>query len=247
MKKLLWPLLAALLFAGCATTGAKTVTRNIVPAPDGQVAVFGRVELLNTVNGISMPTDNLKSEVYLRNDSADKTYEISTIDSGDFGVYLPPGTYRAVEIKTQGYKFVTDLKLTVPSDHRAAYTGTIMLDGEPDGVIPGTINGTLAHDAKRFFFGAVDTWFVYQVRDNQDGFEARLKKAAPKAEVRFAKALFTPSGGVAAGYYPNMLSRPEDMVSTLKAGSDMIEDIAGGVVVSLPYYLNPLIFITLPL
>ncbi len=246
MKKLLWPLLAALLFAGCAT-GAKTVTKNIVPAPDGQVAVFGKVELLNTVNGISMPVDNLKSEIYLRNDGAKKTYEISTIDSGDFGVYLPPGIYRAVEIKAHGYKFKPGLKLAVPSDHRAAYTGTIILDGEPDGVIPGTMNNPVVHAAKKFFFGAVDTLFVYQVKDNQDKFEARLKKAAPGAEVRFAKALFTPSGGVAEGYYPNMLSRPKDIVTPLKAGSKMIEDIAGSVVVSLPYYLNPLVFITLPL
>ncbi|MHB8173219.1 MAG: hypothetical protein ACYDFU_02010, partial [Nitrospirota bacterium] len=100
---------------------------------------------------------------------------------------------------------------------------------------------------KRIFLGTVDTWFVYQVKDNQAEFEARLKKAAPKAEVKFAKALFTPSGGVAAGYYPDHVQRPKDMVNTLKAGSNMIEDIAGGVIVSLPYYLNPLVFITLPL
>ncbi len=246
MKRIFLPLLAILLFAGCASS-AKTVKSDILPAPDGQVAVFGRVMLVSTINGVSMPADNLDSEIYLRSDSANKTYEISTIDSGDFGVYLPPGAYRAVEIKTQDYKFLTDLKLTVPADHRAAYTGTIMLDGEPDGVIPGTMNGAVVHAAKKLLFGTVDTWFVYQVKDNQDEFESRLKKAAPRAEVRFAKALFTPSGGVAAGYYPDMVSSPKDMVNSLKAGSDMIEDIAGGVIVSLPYYLNPLVFITLPL
>ena len=246
MKKLLLPLLAFLIFAGCASS-AKMVKRDILPAPDGQVAVFGRVMLINTINGVSMPADNLQSTIYLRNDAANSTYEISTIDSGDFGVYLPPGAYRAVEIKTQNYKFLTDLKLTVPSDHRAAYTGTIILDGEPDGVIPGTMNGAVVHAVKKLLFGTVDTWFVYQVKDNQDEFESRLRRAAPRAEVRFAKALFTPSGGAAAGYYPDTVSRPKDMVNTVKASSDMIEDIAGGIVVSLPYYLNPLVFITLPL
>ena len=146
MKKLVWPWLAALIFAGCATAQhAATIKKDIPPAPAGQAAVFGRVVLLTTVNGVSMPADNLDAAIYLHDDNAKKTYKICTIASGDFGVYLPPGTYRAVTIKTQGFKFVSDLKVTVPDGQRAVYTGTIILDGEPDGVVPGTVNSSIVH------------------------------------------------------------------------------------------------------
>ena len=248
MKKLVWPLLAALIFAGCATAQhAATIKKDIPPAPEGQAAVFGRVVLLNTVNGVSMPADNQDASIYLYDDNAKKTYKICTIASGDFGVYLPPGTYRAVTIKTQGFKFVSDLKVTVSGDQRAVYTGTIILDGEPDGVIPGTVNSSIVHMTKRLFLGTVDTWFVYQVKDDQKEFEARLKKAAPTAEVKFTKALFGPGGGVAAGYYPDEVSRPQEMADALKASSSVIDNVVGGTLIALPYYLNPLTFIGLPL
>ena len=80
--------------------------------------------------------------------------------------------------------------MTVPDDQRAVYTGTIILDGEPDGVIPGTVNSSIVHMTKRLFLGTVDTWFVYQVKDDQKEFEARLKKAAPTAEVKFTEGAF---------------------------------------------------------
>jgi hypothetical protein len=248
MKKLAWPLLAALIFAGCASTPhVATIKNNIPPAPAGQAAVFGRVVLLNTVNKISMPVDNMDASIYLRDDNAKKTYKICTIASGDFGVYLPPGTYRAVVIKTQGFKFVPDLKVTVPDDQRAVYTGTIILDGEPAGVIPGTVNSAFVHSAKRLFLGTADTRFVYQVKDEQAEFEARLKEAAPTADVEFTKALFGPAGGVAAGYYPDKVNREQDMAERLKASSSVIEDTVGGTIIALPYFLNPLVFIGLPL
>ena len=195
MKKLAWPWLAALIFAGCASTPhLATIKNDIPPAPEGQAAVFGRVVLLNTINRISMPVDNMEAFIYLHDDNAKKTYKICTIASGDFGVYLPPGTYRAVTIKTQGFKFVSDLKVTVPDGQKAVYTGTIILDGEPAGVIPGTVNSAFVHSAKRFFLGTADTRFVYQVKDDQTEFEARLQKAAPTADVKFTKALFGPEG-----------------------------------------------------
>jgi hypothetical protein len=248
MKKLAWPLLAALIFAGCATTPhAATIKKDIPPAPQGQAAVFGRVVLLNTVNKVSMPADDLEASVYLRDDDAKKTYKICTIASGDFGVYLPPGAYRAVKIETQGYKFVTDLNVAVPDGQRAVYTGTIILDGEPDGVIPGTVNSAIVHSAKRLFLGKADTRFIYQVKDDQAEFEAGLKRAAPAADVKFTKALFEPAGGVAAGYYPDKLNRMQGMEETLKASSSVIEDTVGGTIIALPYFLNPLAFIGLPL
>ena len=102
MKKLAWPWLAALIFAGCASTPhLATIQKDIPPAPEGQAAVFGRVVLLNTINRISMPVDDLDASIYLYDDNAKKTYKICTIASGDFGVYLPPGTYRAVTIETR--------------------------------------------------------------------------------------------------------------------------------------------------
>jgi hypothetical protein len=248
MKKLAWPWLAALIFAGCAgAPHVAAIKDNIPPAPAGQAAVFGRVVLLNTLNRISMPADDMEGSVYLRDDVAKKTYKICTVASGDFGVYLPPGTYRAVVIKTQGFKFVSDLTVTVPNDVRAVYTGTIILDGEPDGVIPGTVDSSIVHAAKRLFLGTSDTRFVYQVKDDQKEFEARLKKAAPTADVEFTKALFGPSGGVAAGYYPDKLNREQDVAERLKASSSVIEDTVGGTVIALPYFLNPLVFIGLPL
>lgn len=191
MKKLAWPWLAALIFAGCASTPhVATLQKDIPPAPAGQAAVFGRVVLLNTVNRVSMPADNMEASIYLRDDIANKTYKICTVASGDFGIYLPPGTYRAVVIKTQGYKFDTDLNVAVPDGQKAVYTGTIILDGAPDGVIPGTVNSAIVHSTKRLFLGTADTSFVYQVKDDQHEFEARLKKAAPTADVKFTKALF---------------------------------------------------------
>ena len=248
MKKLAWPWLAALIFAGCATTPhLATIKKDIPPAPEGQAAVFGRVVLLNTINRISMPVDDMDASIYLHDDNAKKTYKICTIASGDFGVYLPPGTYRAVTIKTQDFKFVSDLKVTVPDGQKAVYTGTIILDGEPDGVIPGTVNSAFVHSAKRFFLGTADTRFVYQVKDDQTEFEARLQKAAPTADVKFTKALFGPAGGVAAGYYPDKVSRMQDMEERLKASSSVIEDTVGGAIIALPYFLNPLVFIGLPL
>lgn len=247
MKKLVWPLLAALIFAGCASTHAVAIKDNIPPAPEGQAAVFGKVALLNTVNGVSMPVDNLDAAIYLHDDNAKKTYKICTIASGDFGVYLPPGTYRAVTIKTQGFKFNSDLHVTVPVGQRAVYTGTIILDGEPDGVIPGTVNSSIVHMTKRVFLGTADTRFVYQVKDDQTEFEARLKKAAPTADVEFTKALFGPAGGVAAGYYPDKVDRPQEMRDALKASSSVIEDTVDGTIIALPYFLNPLTFIGLPL
>jgi hypothetical protein len=246
MKKLAGPLLAALIFAGCASTHAVAVKKNMPPAPEGQAAVFGRVVLLNTVNKISMPADDMEGSVYLRDDEAKKTYEICTAASGDFGVYLPPGTYRAVRIKTQGYKFDTDLDVTVPDGQRAVYTGTIVLDGEPDGVIPGTVSGSIAHSAKKFFLGTADTRFIYQVKDDQAEFEAKLKRAAPSAEVKFTKALFEPAGGVAAGYYPDKLNPAKDFEETVKAGDKALETLAGSGIITLPYLLNPLILVGIP-
>jgi hypothetical protein len=247
MKKLAWLPLAALIFAGCASTHAVAIKKNIPPAPEGQAAVFGRVVLLNTVNKVSMPVDDMEGTVYLRDDEAKKTYKICTAASGDFGVYLPPGTYRAVTIKTQGYKFDTDLDVAVPDGKRAVYTGTIILDGEPDGVIPGTVNSSIAHSTQRFFLGKADTRFIYQVKDDQAEFEAKLKRAAPAADVKFTKALFGPASGVAAGYYPDKVNRMQDMEERLKASSSVIEDTVGGTVIALPYLLNPLAFIGLPL
>lgn len=242
MKKLLWPMLCILLFAGCSVTRAATIKKDIPPAPEGQAAVFGRVVLVNTVNGFSMPEPNLAASVYLHDDETKKTYKISTIDTGDFGVYLPPGTYKAMQIKTQGFKFVTDLTLTVPRDTKAVYTGTIILDGEPSGVIPGTMDGTLMHVVKRLVLGTPDTMFAYQVKDDQKEFETKLKKAAPKAEVKFTKAIFEPAGGVAAGYYPDK-RMAQNFETDLAISGQVAENIAGGVLITLPYYLNPLFFV----
>jgi hypothetical protein len=246
MKKLAWLPLAVLIFAGCASTHAVAIKKNMPPAPEGQAAVFGRVVLLNTVNKIPMPADDMEGSVYLSDEDAKKTYKICTAASGDFGVYLPPGTYRAVAIKTQGYRFDTDLDVSVPDGKRAVYTGTIVLDGEPDGVIPGTVNGSVVYSAKKFLLGTDDTRFVYQVKDDQAEFEAKLKRAAPSADVKFTKALFGPAGGVATGYYPNKLNSEKDFLETIKAADKALEQVAGTGIITLPYLLNPLILVGIP-
>ncbi|MGA2192861.1 MAG: hypothetical protein ABSG42_05720 [Nitrospirota bacterium] len=242
MKRLIFSLSLLLVAAGCATTPAKNVSTkaNIIQAPQpgpGESAVFGKIELINFVNQIAMPEEDQNGVLYLRKEGSKTLYKINCSPYGSFGVYLPGGEYRLAEVKVGHYTFDPDLALSVPAEQRAAYTGTVVFDGTPTGIIPGN---------KGIFGSKLDTKFVFSVKDEQKDLESEVKRDAPDAAVKFYKSLFTPAGGIAAGHYPNKISNPDEVGKDLRARSDAVEEWVGGVVIALPYVINPGLIFTLP-
>ena len=214
---------------GCAT-GAKAVKLEMPPAPaQGEAALFGKVQLLERVNKVYLPVDDHDGALYLHKAGTDKTYRIAVSDSGDFGVYLPSGDYEMLSVSLNGYDFRPGLKLTIPEGQPAAYAGTLVLDGTPTGALPGS-----------------ETSFVFTVRDEYRQFVTAVRKAAPTADVKVARSLLSPAGGVAPGSYPDKVHRAKDVKSNLSARTDAVEEVVGGILIALPYYINPVWLFTLP-
>jgi hypothetical protein len=218
---------SALLLTGCSSSADLVKRESPRPASDGRPAVFGKVSLIENVNGRYMPVHEQNAWIYLRTQDASgkpQTKKISCAPDGSFGVYLAPGAYDLALIVHNGYRFTTDMRLTVPANTEAIYAGTVVLDGSPDGTVSG----------KDY------TRFAYTVRDDQKEFVQSIKAAAPDANVRIDKYLIAPKGGIATGEYPRKVFRAEDVVSNLAARSDAAEDAITGAAESLSYIINPI-------
>ena len=234
MKKFMFTVLAlyALAFLGCATPAIKVEaekpkpTHEFTPAPEpsaNEAAVFGKVTLTETVNKMPMPIEDQAATLYMSVEGKDMTLKISCSDSGEFGVYLPPGSYRIVRVVVGDYNFTTDFALNVPADKKAVYAGTLVLDGEPTGV--DTLTGK--------------SNFAYSVLDEQKDYEARIKKALPGVNVAFYKSLLTPRGGLVTSHNPSRVFRAKDVENELGAHTGAVEEVAGGVIMSISYIINP--------
>jgi hypothetical protein len=240
-------LLMMITLVGCASSKMAQTKGIMHEAPnpaEGESAVFGKVTLLETVDNIPMPANEADGEVYFVKADEKRVYKVRCLDSGAFGVYLPAGDYRLTEITFSGYKFLPDLALTVPADQKAIYIGDMVLDASPAGVLPGTDDLAVVSSSKRFFKGAVDTRFAYTVKDNQKEFEADIKKAVPDADVKLAKVILAPRGGVIAGYYPDKVYRSKDKLDTLVQRTEAVEEFVGYVCNYLNYYISPLFFLS---
>jgi hypothetical protein len=117
----------------------------------------------------------------------------------------------------------------VPAEQKAVYAGTLVLDGEATGVeaVSGKSN------------------FAYSVLDEQKDYEARIRKALPGVDVTFYKSLFTPRGGIVTSHNPSRVHRAKDLENDLRARSDAVEEVAGGVIMSLSYIINPVWLFTI--
>jgi hypothetical protein len=238
MHRLIISLLTAVLalaLVACAATPKKVeMEKNEIPAPaKGEVAVFGKVRLVEYVGRVHMPAQKLKGNLYLKQDGSDNTYRVHLSNSGEFGVYLPAGAYKVVRIMANGYLFEPEsLALGVPSGAAVAavYAGTVSLDGTPSGVEPDS-----GH-----------TVFVYSVKDEYRQFVSGLKITAPGAESQVTRSLFVPANSIATGTYPVKVFRAEDVGRSLKAKSDDLEEVVAGVIIALPYVINPLWIFTKP-
>ncbi|HEY3346571.1 MAG TPA: hypothetical protein VGK71_03000 [Nitrospirota bacterium] len=217
----------ALLLAGCSSSTDLVKREAPGPASDGRPAVFGKISLIENINGRYLPVQEQDAWIYLRTRDASgklQTKKISCASDGSFGVYLSPGTYDLALIAHNGYRFVTNMKLTVPANTEAIYAGTVVLDGSPGGTVVG----------KDY------TNFAYTVRDDQKEFVQTVKAAAPDANVRIDKYLIAPRGGIATGEYPRKVFRAKDVNSNLAARSDAAEDAVSGAVETLSYIINPI-------
>lgn len=234
MKKFMFTVLAlyALAFWGCATPAKKVEaekpkpSHEYTPAPEpnpNEVAVFGKVTLTETVIERALPVKDQDAVLYMSVEGKNMTLKISCSDAGEFGVYLPPGSYRVVKIVAGDFKFTSDFELNVPADKKAVYAGTLVLDGEVAGV------DTATGKSK----------FAYSVLDEQKEYEARIRKALPGVDVAFYKSLFTPRGGIMTSHNPSRVHRAKDVENDLRARTDAVEEVAGGVVKSISYIVNP--------
>ena len=234
MKKFMFTVLAfyVLAFWGCATPAKKVVAEKpkptheytAVPTPNpNEAAVFGKVTLTETINDRAMPVKDQDATLYMSVEGKSMTMKISCSDAGEFGVYLPPGSYRVTRVVAGDFKFTTDFVLYVPADQKAVYAGRLILDSVPNGVDP---------DSSK-------TTFAYSVKDEQKDYEARIRKALPDVDVAFYKSLFTPRGGIMTGHNQDRVFRAKDLGKNLKARSDAIEEVVGGVIISLSYIINP--------
>jgi hypothetical protein len=239
-------LLMMIMLAGCATSPrvTKDIMREAPNPAEGEAAVFGKVTLLELVNKVLMPANEEDGDVYLVNADAKRVYTVRCADSGEFGVYLPAGDYKLVKITFSGYKFVMDLSLTVPADQKAVYIGDLVIDATPTGVLPGTDDLAVVSKAKRYFHESVDTRFVYTVKDQQKDFEAKIKKAVPDADIKMAKVILAPRGGLITGYYPNKVYRSKDKFDALVERTEAVEEFVGYVCNYLDYYIQPLFFLS---
>jgi hypothetical protein len=230
---------------GCATSPrvTKDIMREAPNPAEGESAVFGKVTLLESVDKILMPTNDTDGDLYFVKADVKRVYKVRCSASGAFGVYLPAGDYKLAKITFSGYKFLLDLALTVPADQKAVYVGELVLDATPTGVLPGTDDLLIVSRAKRSH-GAVDTRFVYTVKDSQKDFEADVKKAVPDTDIKLAKDILAPRGGIATGYYPNKVYRSKDKLDTLIERTDAVVELVGYVCNYLNYYIQPIFFLS---
>jgi len=234
MIRNVFALMLALSLAACATTARQANNEASAKVPEpakGEVAVVGKVRLIEFVAKVPLPAEEQDGTIYLKSDSEDKTYKVRCSDTGDFGVYLPSGTYKVSLVKVAGYKFAPDsLTLAVPKEYKVSYSGTLVMDGSPSGVVAGTGK----------------TVFVYSVKDEYPEFASAFKEKAATYEGQIVKSLFHAGDSRATGSYPSKVMRPKDISSGMAARSDEAEKLVGGVIVSLPYVINPIWIFTLP-
>lgn len=236
MKRLPLFLLLILVFAaaGCATAAKPVKVTKKVPVPaqqPGESAVFGGIALIREVNGLYLPDDKVDGgAIYLKQEGVDKVIKIKCSDTGEFGVYLQGGTYQVIRITANEYDFKTEMKVTVPADQKAVYTGSIVLDGTPSGIVPGNRG----------------TNFAYTVKDEQKDYEASIRKQLPEGDVKFYKAMFQPAGGLMTGDYPRTIVNSKTIERDLKARSDAVEEVTYSAFVTLTYMINPVWLFTLP-
>lgn len=223
----------SLMLAACATTAKRVeVDAEKLPEPKkGEVAVLGSVRLIEFIVKVPLPTDEQDSAMYLKTVGGDKKYKVKCSGAGNFGVYLPVGSYKVYKINVAGYTFAPDsLTLEVPKDNKASYAGAIVLDGTPTGV---------DSDTDR-------TIFVYSVKDEYKEFLAAVKDAVTDKDVKVARSLFKAADSRAVGSYPNKVLRAEDVRDKLEAGSKDVEEAVGGMFISLPYIISPVWIFSLP-
>lgn len=240
MKKIAFALLAicAVALLGCATSAKKVKAEKPKPAPAAaavpkpaadESAVFGKATLTETINGRTMLAKDQGAVLYLSPEGKDKTIKVSCSDAGEFGVYLAAGSYRLTKVAVADYNFITDITLYVPADQKAVYAGTIVLDCVPNGVDRDTDYST----------------FAYSIKDDQASYEALVRKSLPGVDAKFYKSLLEPRGGIMTGHNPSKVFRAKDMETNLRARSDAVEEVVGGVIISLSYIINPVWVFTL--
>jgi len=231
---LILALFIAIAALGCATPAERVEFKQdkvATPTPaQGDMAVFGKVRLMEKVL-VRMPVEKNDASVYLRNKDTKVTYKISCSNAGEFGVYLPVGSYIVRGVKVGGYTFKPEsLSLDLPLGHVAVYTGAIVFDGTPTGVDPDT----------------GDTRFIYSVKDEYKDFVSGVRKARPDADTLISKMIFKPVGAIALGGYPKNVFRAKDIENDLDARSKAIEEAADGGFISLLYFINPLTLLSIP-
>lgn len=223
---------AVLLASGCATTAPKVgPDMEKLPArAEGEVAVFGSVRLIEFVARAPMASPDQDASVYLvRLDPTSTSYKVKCSDTGEFGAYLPEGSYDVSKISVAGFTFEPDdLTLVVPGGHDAAYVGTVVMDGTPSGVTAGN-----------------STRFVMTVKDEYREFATGLRKAGI-SEAQVVKSLLRPGSAFASGGYPTKVMRAKDVENELAARTGAVEEVAKGVLISIPYVLSPVWILTLP-
>jgi len=197
--------------------------RNHKPAKD-EVAVFGRISLVEKVNGLPMPVLKQDGYLYLKKGGLDKNIKITCLKSGRFGVYLPAGSYRVRMVKVNGFTFFPDIAFDVPASEAAVYTGTIMLDGAPSGVESGTGKSL----------------FIYTIQDEYAGFMTEVRRSSPGQDIRIARAIFRPEGTVATGSYPAKVARAKDLERGFSARTKEAEEAIEGSLIVLTYFINPI-------
>lgn len=233
MRLVAYALLAAILSVplGCATTAKKAgVGVEDLPArAEGEVAVFGKVRLVEFVARTPMSSSEQEAAVYLDKSGSKDVYRLKCLDTGEFGAYLPVGEYTVTRVNVGGFVLrPAELYLVVPGGHDAAYAGTVVLDGTPTGVATGDT-----------------TRFIYTVRDEYRSFAAGLGRD-DLSEARIVRSLFRPGSTFALGSYPDRVFRAKDLQDDLMARTGAVEEVFKGGFYALPYVINPLWILTLP-
>ncbi|MBI5694522.1 MAG: hypothetical protein HZC51_02125 [Nitrospirae bacterium] len=233
MRQFALILTAALLLAltGCATTATRVSTEldKLPEHADGEVAVFGKIRLIEFVARAPMPSPEQDASVYIIKTDTGNTYKLRCLDTGEFGAYLPAGEYHVARVAVSGYTLAPEeLTLFVPDGHDASYAGSVVLDGTPSGVTNGDM-----------------TRFVLTVKDEYRDFASGLRRSNV-SEARVVKSLFRPGSAFANGDYPTKVMRAKDVENDLRARAGAVEEVVKGVFIAIPYVLNPVWILTLP-
>lgn len=213
-------LAVGVMLCACATKSGKVVKDMTVQPASGEVAVFGKVSLIEEID-IRMPTGKQNATVYMKDIYKPVTIRVSCDETGAFSVYLPPGSYSVSLIRVGGYTFEPDLRLGVPAINQPIYAGLIELDGNPTGVETGTGKSI----------------FVYSVMDESREFAKELERKAPGSAKMLVKSLFKPGRSIATGDYPTKVRRTQDIENELAARTTVLEEIISGTIVT---FTNPL-------